>query len=72
MKIRNQKVAKARQISLYLCRELLNMSYESIGEFFNKKHSTVIYSCRDVIGEKIKSDTGLKQTVDEIIMLLKD
>lgn len=69
---RNQKVAKARQISLYLCRELLNMSYESIGEFFNKKHSTVIYSCRDVIGEKIKSDTGLKQTVDEIIMLLKD
>lgn len=69
---RNQKVAKARQIALYLCRELLKMSYESIGEFFNKKHSTVIYSCRDVIGEKIKTDKELKQIIDEITLSLKD
>ena len=69
---RNQKVAKARQIALYLCRETLKMSYESIGEFFNKKHTTVIYSCRDVVGEKIKSDTDFKHTIDEITLLLKD
>lgn len=69
---RNQKIAKARQIALYLCRELLNMSYESIGDFFNKKHSTVIYSCRDVIGEKIKTDKNLKQVIDEIVLMLKD
>lgn len=69
---RNQKVAKARQIALYLCREILKMSYESIGEFFNKKHSTVIYSCRDVIGEKIKTDIGLAKIIDEITMSLKD
>ena len=69
---RNQKVAKARQIALYLCREMLKMSYESIGDFFNKKHSTVIYSCRDVIGEKIKTDKDLKQIIDEITLSLKD
>lgn len=69
---RNQKVAKARQVALYLCREILNMSYESIGDFFNKKHSTVIYSCRDVVGEKIKTDEKLKQIIDEIELSLKD
>ncbi len=69
---RNQKVSKARQIALYLCREILKMSYESIGDFFNKKHSTVIYSCRDVVGEKIKTDAELKQIVDEITQSLKD
>ena len=69
---RNQKVAKARQIALYLCREILKMSYESIGDFFNKKHSTVIYSCRDVIGEKIKTDIDLKQVINDITLSLKD
>lgn len=69
---RNQKVARARQIALYLCREILKMSYESIGDFYNKKHSTVIYSCRDVVGEKIKTDTDLKRIIDEITQSLKD
>ena len=69
---RNQKVAKARQIALYLCREILKMSYESIGEYFNKKHSTVIYSCRDVVGERIKTDSELKQIIDDITHSLKD
>ena len=69
---RNQKVAKARHITLYLCRELLKMSYESIGDYFNKKHPTVIYSCRDVVGEKIKTDKGLKSVIDEITLSLKD
>lgn len=68
---RNQKVANARQIALYLCREVLKMSYESIGEFFNKKHSTVIYSCRDVIEEKLKTDANLKNIIDNIILSLK-
>ena len=68
---RNQKVANARQIALYLCREVLKMSYESIGEFFNKKHSTVIYSCRDVVEEKLKTDASLKNIIDNIILTLK-
>ena len=69
---RNQKVTKARQIALYLCREILKMSYESIGDYYHKKHPTVIYSCRDVIGEKIKTDADLKRTIDEITLSLKD
>ena len=69
---RNQKVARARQIALYLCREILKISYESIGDFFNKKHSTVIYSCRDVVGDKIKTDAELKRIIDEITLSLKD
>jgi chromosomal replication initiator protein len=68
---RNQKVSKARQIAVYICREFLGMSYESIGEFFDKKHTTVMYSCNN-IAEKISNDKEIKQTIENIKQTLKD
>ena len=68
---RNQKVSKARQIAVYICREFLGMSYESIGEYFDKKHTTVMYSCTNV-AEKISQDKDIKQAVEDIKQSLKD
>ena len=68
---RNQKVSKARQIAVYICREVLNMSYESIGEYFDKKHTTVMYACTSIT-EKISNDEDIKQTVENITQSLKD
>lgn len=68
---RNQKVSKARQIAVYICREILNMSYESIGEYFDKKHTTVMYSCNNV-AEKIPNDNNLKQAIEDIKQSLKE
>ncbi len=68
---RNQKVSKARQIALYLCREVINMSYESIGDFFDKKHTTVLYSCNN-ISDKLKTDNNLKLLIDDITKTFKD
>lgn len=42
---RNQKLVLARQIGMYLCRELTNLSYSQIGTVFGgKDHSTVMYT----------------------------
>lgn len=68
---RKQKIAQARQIAIYLSRELIEMSYESIGNFFDKKHTTVLYSCEQ-IEEKLNSNPSLKQQIDEIKEILKD
>lgn len=67
---RQQKIANARQIAIYLAREVLQMSYEAVGEFFVKKHSTVMYSC-DLVKDKLKVDTEFQATVDDIKSTLK-
>lgn len=67
---RQQKIAHARHIAVFMAREVLQMSYEAIGEFFNKKHTTIMYSC-DLIEEKINSDSELKNTIKELKGLLR-
>lgn len=67
---RSQKVAAARQMSIYLCRELTNQSFENIGEFFNKKHSTALYA-HDQIKSKINSQKELSNAAREIKQALK-
>ncbi len=36
--------SQPRQVAMFLCRELLGMSYKKIGRFFDRDHSTVITS----------------------------
>ena len=67
---RNQKVALARQIAIYLCRELMNQSFENIGEFFNKKHTTAMYAYEQ-IRAKISVNNSLSADIREIKQALK-
>jgi chromosomal replication initiator protein len=67
---RQQKIAHARHIAVYLAREVLQMSYESIGEFFNKKHTTIMYSC-EMIADKLKADSELNSIIDELKLSLR-
>lgn len=41
---RNQRVSSARHVAVYMARELTEKSFESIAEFFKKKHTTMLYS----------------------------
>jgi len=69
-KKRSQNIVYPRQIAMYLCRKLLNISLPKIGVGFGgRDHSTVIHGC-DKIAELIETDTQVKATLIEIEKLI--
>jgi chromosomal replication initiator protein len=65
-KTRKQEVVNARQIAMYLSKELTNSSLKTIGlHFGGRDHSTVIHSCQ-TIHDRITSDSAFKQNVDQL------
>ncbi|KPK99524.1 MAG: chromosomal replication initiation protein [candidate division Zixibacteria bacterium SM23_73_2] len=66
-KRKTQEICWARQVAMYLCRNLTSFSLKTIGlKFGGRDHSTVIHSC-NLVGENIKKDQEFKLKVDEII-----
>jgi chromosomal replication initiator protein len=48
-------IAYPRQVAMYLCKELTDLSYPEIGKLFNNKHhSTVMYSVEKI--DQLKDD----------------
>lgn len=68
---RNQKVSSSRHIAVYLARELTQKSFESIADYFNKKHTTMLYSY-DKIKDELKVNKELSRAVSEIKKKLKE
>lgn len=63
---RSNDVAYPRQIAMYLCREVANMSFPKIGEEFgNRDHSTVMHAYKK-IEKEVKEQTNTKQIVDSV------
>lgn len=63
---RNKKTAMARQIAMYLMRNLTNLPLKEIGEEFGgRNHATVLSSIRKV-EELLKSDPEIAVTVRDI------
>ena len=62
---RNQRVSSARQIAVYIAREVTQKSFESIAEFFQKKHTTMLYSY-DKVKNELKTNKELENTINEI------
>lgn len=65
-KSRSSDVAKPRQITMYLCKQLTDLPLDSIGQFLGgRDHSTVIHGIKKVADE-VTSDKNFKQTLDTI------
>ena len=63
---RSNDIAFPRQIAMYLCREIANMSFPQIGtDFGGRDHSTVMHACRK-IEKEIKEKTNTKLIVDSV------
>lgn len=62
---RSAKTSEARQVSIYLCRELTRQSFPVIGEYFEKKHTTILYSY-DKVKEDLRTNRALANTIDAI------
>ena len=62
---RSQKIAEARQMAIYLSRDLTKQSFPAIGEYFDKKHTTIMYSY-DKIKEELATNNLLANVVSDI------
>lgn len=69
---KNQKanISHARKIVFYIVRKVTNMSYEDIGEEFNRHHSTVMYNIEQ-IEKEMSENTKLARQVNDIINNIK-
>jgi chromosomal replication initiator protein len=66
-KKKTQEVATARQVAMYLARELTGSPLKTIGaNFGGRDHSTVIHACTQV-STRTRQDPGFKQHVDQIV-----
>ena len=63
---RSNDIAFPRQIAMYLCREVANMSYPQIGiDFGGRDHSTVMHACKK-IEKEVKEKNNTKLIVDSV------
>ncbi|MBU1035707.1 chromosomal replication initiator protein DnaA [bacterium] len=70
-KKRTKDVVFARQVAIYLSRELTDLSLASIGEAFGRRdHTTIIHSYTK-IKNKIKKDKGFKNIIDNLTLDIK-
>ena len=64
-KKRNKSVVLPRQIAMFLCRELTDLSLPRIGEEFGRDHTTIMHAY-EKISSDIKIDTQLKSVLEEL------
>ena len=63
---RSNDIAFPRQIAMYLCRDVANMSYPKIGDDFgNRDHSTVMHACKK-IEKEVKDKNNTKLIVESV------
>ena len=68
---RTKNISNARQIAMYLCRKLLDSTYDDIGrEFGGRDHSTVMSAIASV-EKKIKTDPLYLKAINEIESRIK-
>ncbi len=68
---RAQKISAARQIAVYLSRELTGESFEQIAKFYNKKHPTMLYSY-DKVKKDLKNNRSMNTDIEYIIKKVKE
>ena len=71
-KRKTKEIVVPRQISIYLCKNLTELSFNKIGEYFGgKDHSTVIHAVKKV-EFYIENDPFIKEKVDTLTKDLKN
>lgn len=66
-RVRKKEVVEPRQISMYLLRDILDLSYPYIGEKMGRDHTTAIHAV-----EKISQEINKNSSLNQKINLIKD
>ncbi len=69
-KSRQSSITLPRQIAMYLARNLTNLSLVSIGQSFDRDHTTVMHAI-DKIESKLKNDDDLQDEINGLVNLIK-
>lgn len=66
-KKKDAKTVRARQVAIYIVREMTDLTQKEISEYFGgRDRTTILYSIEIVERDSVK-DTALKKTIDKII-----
>ncbi len=69
---RSRNLAFPRQIAMYICRDMTDLSLPKIGEVFGKRdHTTVLHAC-DKISSELKTSDSLKNVIAVIEAQIKE
>ncbi|MGB7603978.1 MAG: chromosomal replication initiator protein DnaA [Lutisporaceae bacterium] len=64
-KKRNKSIVYPRQVAMYLCREITDLSLPKIGEEFGRDHTTIMHA-HEKISNEIKIDPNLKSIIEDL------
>lgn len=64
---RSRQVVNARNIAIYLIRNITGLSTIEIGKIFNRDHSTAVHSL-DQVEAKLESDPSFSKTIKDITL----
>ncbi|NGX60646.1 MAG: Chromosomal replication initiator protein DnaA [Chlamydiae bacterium] len=59
---RTKEIALARQVAMYLAKEMIDDSLMMIGASFGKTHSTILHACKTIVG-KVEGNEGLRRQI---------
>ena len=63
---RRANLSKARQVAIYLVKDITNMSMEQIGTAFSgRHHSTIVYTCQQV-EKNMENDPKMREMIQDI------
>ncbi len=64
-------VAFPRQVAMYLCRKLTELSYPEIGRLFNDKHHSTVMHSVEKIQRMLEDDADFRRVVDRFLQLYR-
>lgn len=69
---RSRNLSFPRQIAMYMCRDMTDLSLPKIGEYFgNRDHTTVLHAC-DKISTEMKINESLNDVIKELEKSIKE
>ena len=69
---RTRNLSFPRQIAMYICRDLTELSLPKVGEAFgNRDHTTVLHAC-DKISTEMKLNESLRDVVKKLEQSIKE
>lgn len=72
VKSRRATLSNARQVAIYIVRQVTGLSMTAIGDEFGGRHySTIVYTMQEM-EKKIEKDTKTRETVEDIIKNIQD